>query len=428
MSFVTLLTERKWTILFGYFLFISMLAAGYYYNLTFVQLGLVDLGTRVVGMSESSVARNMAMLAGVTCIVALTLGFSMKRLGWATNFSVKLRIVFFVILLQTVLTAIAPFITNPATFTAWVLAASVALGAGVPATFGMATDLIPTHHRGYVAAIITAAAYLPAAVFSTTWRIDRFAEQILPMMIPAVIIFGVLAFAPLTVVRELGKQHRLSQFARGRFVPTGGPDLRLHLTMAIALVLMFGIFFIDSLGFLRIIETPSLMRSAWHATDATTIWIIGGVHVISAVIAGILYTGLNQRALFFWIFGIFALTQMMYVMHARLVPDLDATLAMPILYAVAVSIYTVLNFALWADFSTPETITRNTALGVAISGWLATFISTAISIRWRTEGMTLDQHLSAVAAIAILFMILVLVLSVVQGSERRPSGGKQNTR
>jgi MFS family permease len=419
MSLATLLRERRWTTLFGYFLFISMLAAGYYYNLTFVQLGLVDLGTRVVRMSEASVARNMAMLAGVTCLVALTLGFAMQRWGWSTNFTAKLRIVFFVILLQTALTAIAPSISSTTAFTVWILFASVALGAGVPATFGMATDLVPVHHRGYVAAIITAAAYLPAAVFSTTWRIDRFAEQILPMMAPAVVIFGVLAFAPLAVVSRLGEQHKMIAFGRGRFVPVSGPNLRFHLTLAIALVLMFGIFFIDSLGFLRIIETPALMRSAWHATDAATIWIIGGAHVVAAIVAGILYRGLHQRSLFFWVFGIFALTQLMYVLHARLTPELDATLAMPILYAVAVSIYTVLNFALWADMSTPETITRNTALGVAISGWLATFISTSISIRWRTEGMSLDQHLSAVAAISLIFIVLVLVLWIVQGSERK---------
>jgi MFS family permease len=419
MSFVTLLVERRWKTLFGYFLFISMLAAGYYYNLTFVQLGLVDLGTRVVGMSETDVARNMAMLAGVTCVVALSLGFSMQWLGWSTSFIAKLRIVFFVILLQTVLTAVAPAIRTDTGFTIWVLFASLALGAGVPATFGMATDLIPGHHRGYIAAIITAAAYLPAAVFSTTWRIDRFAEQILPMMIPAVIIFGILAFVPLNIVSKLGTQHQLRHFAHGRFVPRTGPDLTFYLTFAVALVLMFGIFFIDSLGFLRIIETPTLMRSAWHATDPTTIWVIGGAHVIAAVVAGILYHGLTQWAIFLWVFGIFALTQLMYVMHARLTPELDATLAMPILYAVAVSIYTVLNFALWADMSTPETITRTTALGVTISGWLATFISTALSIRWRTGGMTLDQHLSAVASIALLFVIVVLVLSIVQGVERK---------
>jgi hypothetical protein len=231
--------------------------------------------------------------------------------------------------------------------------------------------------------------------------------------------FALLAFVPLNVVRRLGTQHQLRQFGQGRFVPLAGPDLKFYLTLVVALVLMFGIFFIDSLGFLRIIETPALMRSAWHASDATTLWVIGGAHVIAAVVAGILYHGLTQRAIFIWVFGIFALTQLMYVMHARLVPELDATLAMPILYAVAVSIYTVINFALWADMSTPETITRTTALGVAISGWLATFISTAISIRWRTGGMTLDQHLSAVAAIALLFMIVVLVLAIAQGAERR---------
>lgn len=419
MNFATLIIERRWTTLFGYFLFVSMLAAGYFYNLTFVQLGLVDLGTRSIGMAELDVARNMAMLAGATCVVALILGISMQRLGLSTSFVTKLRIVFAVILVQTVLTGVAPVIGSETGFTIWVLTASLALGAGVPATFGMATDLIPRQHRGYIAALITAAAYLPAAVFSTTWRIDRFAEQMLPMMIPAVVIFGVLAFVPLRVTSELGKQHQRTQFAQGKFVPHSGPDLRFYLSMGIALVLMFGIFFIDSLGFLRIIETPALMRSAWHSTDPATLWVIGGAHVVAAVIAGILYHGLNQRALFLLVFGIFALTQLMYVMHARLVPELDATLAMPILYAVAVSIYTVLNFALWADMSTPETITRNTAIGVAISGWLATFISTAISIRWRTGGMTLDQHLSAVAAISIIFVILMLVLVAIQRSERR---------
>ena len=36
------------------------MSAGYYYNLTFVQLGLVDLGTRRVGMTGGQVSVVMA--------------------------------------------------------------------------------------------------------------------------------------------------------------------------------------------------------------------------------------------------------------------------------------------------------------------------------------------------------------------------------
>lgn len=49
--------------IFGVGLFVGMMAAGYYYNLTFVQIGLEDFGTRILGLSASSVARDMALLA-----------------------------------------------------------------------------------------------------------------------------------------------------------------------------------------------------------------------------------------------------------------------------------------------------------------------------------------------------------------------------
>lgn len=43
--------------------YVALLAAGYYYNPTFVQLGLIDLGTRLVGMSARSVSMVMAVFA-----------------------------------------------------------------------------------------------------------------------------------------------------------------------------------------------------------------------------------------------------------------------------------------------------------------------------------------------------------------------------
>lgn len=37
---------RNWPVVAGYLFFIGMMAVGYLYNVTFVQLGLVDLGLR----------------------------------------------------------------------------------------------------------------------------------------------------------------------------------------------------------------------------------------------------------------------------------------------------------------------------------------------------------------------------------------------
>jgi hypothetical protein len=150
---------------------------------------------------------------------------------------------------------------------------------------------------------------------------------------------------------------------------------------------MFGIFFVDSLGFLRIVDTPILVDGAWQAVQPTPRLIIAVTHVLAALVGGVLYTYLDERHLFYWIFGLFALTHLSYTFRVWLLPETTiAALGTPMLYATAVSLYTVVNFALWADFSTPQTISSNTAVGVALSGWTATFLSTALAIHWHTQG------------------------------------------
>lgn len=64
MTLLEDLRQRRWVPVLGAALFVAMMAAGYYYNLTFVQLGLKDLGERVLGMDSGQVALYMALLAG----------------------------------------------------------------------------------------------------------------------------------------------------------------------------------------------------------------------------------------------------------------------------------------------------------------------------------------------------------------------------
>ncbi len=424
MALFHFIRHRQWPTIFGYLLFIGMMAAGYYYNVTLVQLGLIDLGERLIGLSEARVAQSMAVLALVACVVALATGALMQLRPRLRSLRARLQITFLVILVQTLLTSLIPLVRSEFTFILWILAASTTLGVGMPVTFSLTIDLIPSRDRGYVAAIITAIAYFAAAAAPSNWHIDDFRTPLLFLMVPAVPVLGWLALArprnpTLAIVDALSHQHRQPAFAHGRFVQRDATGAK-HIDRGLVglLLLMFGIYFVDSLGFLRIIATPAYVDPAWRSPDLAPHLFIAVVHVIAALVAGILYTALSRRSLFFWIFGIFALVHLMYTFPFRL--GSGGQLAAPMLYAIAVSLYTVVNFALWADLSTPDTISRNAALGVALSAWTATFISTALATQWRLSGMPAARHLQWVNAIAFLFFIVLLILPFLPRRPYRP--------
>lgn len=420
MTLLNDLRQRRWVPVLGAALFVAMMSAGYYYNLTFVQLGLKDLGERVLGMESGRVALYMALLAGLTCGISLLVGYLMQKNGKSADFNFKLRTAFFVVLAQTALTAAVPLLGTPTAFLIWILCASLALGVGVPAMFGLTVDLIPRPDRGYAAAAITALAYFFAAAFSGQWQIENFSASMLLFMLPGTVAFGVLVFAPLPFTRQLAEQHRRPEYAWGRFVRlTGSGKVVIQRQLLVVVALMFGIFFVDSLGFLRLLDTPIYIESSWQSPLLGVRLFIAVVHVIFALVGGILYSRLHENNLFIWIFGIFTLVHFMYRLDARL--GGGAALGMPMLYAIAVSLYTVVNFAIWADLSTPGTISFNTALGVSLSGWTATFLSTAVAIQFQFSGMPLENHLQIVNALAMLFFSLMLFIQFIGSSRGSPS-------
>ena len=112
----------------GILLFVALTVAGYYYNLTFVQLGLIDLGTRLVGMSETTVSTWMAALALCTLVVAIGTGVTMDSRGWSRDLRTKLRLLFGVVVVQFALTLVAPLIRTVPAFGIWIVLASIGLG------------------------------------------------------------------------------------------------------------------------------------------------------------------------------------------------------------------------------------------------------------------------------------------------------------
>lgn len=409
MAFKRYVQARNWPVVTGYLLFIGMMAVGYYYNVTFIQLGLIDLGERRLGLDQQTVAIYMAALAIVTAVVALATGQWLQRRPAWRSLQARLLLVFAVVVVQTALTAVATLITTPLWFLFWIFATATALGVGIPTTFSLTVDLIPVRDRGSVAAVITALAYFAAAAIPSAWHIEQFQAQMLLLMPGGALGLGVLAFGRFPFLNILSQQHRQPAFAQGRFVrlaASGRPRISRRLIVLIGL--MFGIFFVDSLGFLRLIETPAYVASTWRAEALAPHLVIAVTHAVAAVIAGVLYTALDERHLFLWIFGIFALVHFMYTFPFRLGDG--GQLAPAMLYAIAVSLYTVINFAIWADISTPATISRNAATGVALSGWTATFLSTALATQWQVSGMPVMQHLRWVNALALLFFIALLSL------------------
>ncbi|MEF8807631.1 MFS transporter [Natronomonas sp.] len=407
MKLFELARERRWIPITGYVVYISALTAGYYYNLTFVQLGLIDLGTRLVGLSPAAVSMAMGVLALLTLFVAVASGVLLDRRGWSTDLYVKFRLLFGIILVQLVLTAVAPYVTSPEAFGLWVVVCSVTLGVGIPVTFSFMIDFIPVRDRGYVAAVVAGLSFFVAALYPMEWRIEEFSTVMAAAMVPAVIVLGGVAFRRTDIVDELARQHET--YGTGRFCRSQ-PIGTTSVTFWVLVVLMFGVFFIDSLGFLRIIETPTYIYTSWQSPDLSVRLFIAVTHLVGALFAGVLYTNFDRKWLFLWVFGLFAFTHLQYVFHLRFGSDGTPPLLMPMFYVLAVSFYTTLNFALWPDLSTTETIGTHTALGVGIAGWLATFLSTALALY--SEGVELSflDHLTYVNALALLFAVSLPVL------------------
>jgi MFS family permease len=410
MEFVRHVREGRWTTAFGYVLFVALMIAGYYYNITFVQLGLIDLGTRLVGLSETAVSAWMAVLALSTLVVAVATGVAMDRGGWNTALRRKLRVLFGVVCLQLVLTLLAPGIRSVPAFGAWVVAASVGLGVGFPVSFSLAIDLVPVPDRGYVAAAVTAIPYFVANAVPLSWSVDVFSRVMVAAMVPGALVLGALSFARVdrldALLAELGTQHRA--FGAGRFCH---PEIRTRsLAFAVPVVLMFGVFFVDSLGFLRIIDTPSLLLSSWQSPELSTRLFIAVAHVVGAVMAGVIYVNCSLSRVFLWTFALFALTHVLYTSDLRLAaafPSLTQGATSPLnpaVYAVAVSFYTTLNFALWPDLSTASTVGTRSAVGIGVAGWLATFTSTALALYFQAAELTLLSHLNVVQALSLLLL------------------------
>jgi MFS family permease len=415
--------EGDWAAVAGAGLFVALAAGGYYYNITFVQLGLVDLGTEVVGLDGGTVSTWMAAFALLTVAVAVATGWTMDRRGWSRSVRTKLRLVTATVAAQFLLVVAAPLVRTGVGFGALVVWCSLSLGVAVPATFALAVDLVPVPDRGAVGGAATAGAFGVGAVYPLEWDVVAFSRVMAVAILPALAVLGALALRENPLVDRWDRQRE--RFGVGRVRRSTDITVRT-LTFWTLVVLMFGVFFVDSLGFLRIVETPSLVGGSWQSPDLGVRAFIAGSHVAGAVAGAVLYRNFGRSWLFLWVFGTFAVTHLLYTFAVRFGRG-GSPLAMPLFYALAVSLYTTFNFALWADLSTPDDVGLHTAVGVGVAGWTATFLSTSLALSFEARGVTLLAHLELTNALAVVLTLLVGTLLYVRwalaGRDDRPEVG-----
>lgn len=404
MRLFELVRARDWVPVAGYGAYVATLSAGYYYNVTFVQLGMIDLGSGTVGLDDRQVSLAMAGFALGALVASLVTGRSMDVRGWGTDLRVKLRVLTAVAATQLALTATSPGIETPLGFTALLVISSLGIGVGIPVTFGLMGDLIPVSDRGAVAAATAGIAFFAAAMYPLEWRIEQFSLVMSIAMAPAVLALGLLSFRPSSLIDRLGRQHH--EFGSGRFATAGVGKLSFGLVVGV----MFAVFFIDSLGFLRLVDTPAYISTSWQSPEIGVRAAIATMHLVGAGIAGILYSNFHWRWLVLGVFGLFAFSHLLYTFHIRFGVGSEPPFVMPMMYVLAVSFYTTLNFALWPDLSTTENMGRRTALGVGVAGWLASFASTSAALYSKGAGVSLLTHLTYVEALALVSLFVLPIV------------------
>jgi MFS family permease len=431
------LRDGDWPAVAGYLLYVGLMAGGYYYNVTFVQLGVLDLGTRLVGLSRPAVSMAMAGLALVTAGVAVATGLWMDRSGTSRDLFARLRVTFAVVAVQFVVAFVAPHIRSVPVFLVWLAVSGVTIGLAVPVAFSLMVDFVPVPDRGYAAAAAAGGAFFAAALYPLEWRIGAFSLVMVVAMLPALPLLGAAAFGKLGFVNDLAA--RGQPYAEGRFTretrPEGAsPDERAgsgttreqrdgnslpltSLRFLTFLVLLFGVFFVDSFGFLRIVEEPSLVEASWQSPDLAVHATIAVVHLVGAGMAGVLYANFEEEWLFVWTFAVFAVTHLLYLVGFLQGPIARGGIAEPLFYALAVSFYTTLNFALWPDTATPEGVGVRAAVGVG-AAWLATFLSTSLALYLKGTGLSVPAHFDLVNALALLLLLAALVMLYVRRAAR----------
>lgn len=377
------------------FLFVgAMITANYLAGVKLVQLGIPYLGEHVCAVPDSLLNTLMALMAIIASIMGIVSGLMLDKFG--LKFKKRLFLLIVSITVEGIIVVFAFIISTSTQFMVWIIAFSIVLGFLLSQPFVFFFMLIPRKHRGLMAGVCVGLCYLIGNLSWASWTFSGLAMETMFTSIP----MGIM------ILLALVNQDKLAIFNYNR-EKRKTYDGNLHKIYSYALVtlLMFGVYFVDSFGFLRI-RQEGFFSSLWQGDYIVRVQ-LGVVHLVTAVFLGKLYAK-NERGpiyVFLVSFAGFIISDLLFASY----PTGALVLISGYLYCTTVSAYTVNAFAIWSDLSNADNVSHRTGIGIGVGGWLSSFISTAITEELFNylpgrEGFT--GHMLITVIIAAIFLIL----------------------
>jgi hypothetical protein len=385
----------KW---FPYIFITSMLTANYISGVKLVQWGIPSLGRDNCGVLPEQLNLLMALMAIISCIVAIISGILLDKVSLKFKSRLLLLLVGFGI--QGSIAFFGTFISTPAQFTAWILVFSAILGFLICQPFVFMFLLIPSKHRGILAGVITGLAYIIGNFSMAEWTYAGLSMETIAVTIPLGILI-VYAMFNLQKMKIFDYTPEKDENYSGQYAKT--------YKFAIVVLLMFGVYFVDSFGFLRIAK-QDFFQILWHGVFGVKMY-LGISHLIAAVIMGYIYQKkkhLGPIIVFISALCGFVLCDFLFSSD----PTGPLLYITSYLYCATVSFYTINSFTVWSDISTSKNISSRAGIGIGIGGWLSSFLSTSL-----TEQLLISLpgddgyriHLMLSGVIAIGFLVIALI-------------------
>jgi MFS family permease len=376
----------------GFVFYLTIIVAGYTFIIKFVQLGIPDFIRNYLHLANSDVVIYMMLLAILTASFCLIFGYFIDKFKWTLE--LKLKIFFLCLLIQTPLIIFFLSFDSIPLFILWILTLSIVMGVETPISISFIRDFIRPEFRGWFAGIATALIYSYGILSPFPWNISGFIEELFFGLISSIPI--IMIIIGLRLFRNKEKQEIFN--AKGNFV---------NYNKTLIIIALIGVIFVDSLGFLRIIETPHIYANVWRGTfDIKVLLVIS--HTGFALLSGFLYS--KGKPYLILLISLFMIT-IVDLFFAFFHNMKYFSKLLGIFYCGAVSMYTINLLALWGDISTPKSIGKFAGIGIGICGWLMTFISTAFSFIF-IETLDFSTHLIISALISLSFLLFTMLVKI----------------
>jgi hypothetical protein len=399
--------QSQWMKFYPYLLVISILTVGYLTGLHLIQIGIPELADSKAHMPEEEVNLYMGIMALISCFLAVISGIFLNKME--INIYNRLCLVILCGGVAAGITIVGNLISTPLQFEIWIILFSIILGITLPIPFTFVYYLIPKNHRGIVAGIITALAYFLGNLTWTSWTFSAFLMESGMIGIPAILLmgWGFLNKSKLNTLDFFHTTKSIQKLYEGRF-----HDYNFKFFV----IVMFGIFFIDSFGFLRIIGESTIFYVTWYG-DLGTRFGFAIAHLSAALLMGYLYQKKGPKIVSLATLLGFVIVDSLWALY----PSNGLMIVTSWMYCAVVSFYTINTIALWADISEEKNVSSRTAIGIGVCLWLASFMSTAITSQLFVllPGVTgFQTHLAITVIIAMSSLLMYLVGNLLMNKKK----------